>query len=59
MKPNTYHVLSHCIEQGVQFGLNRAFKHDDNPTREVIEEHLERELMNAIHEWFTFDSNED
>lgn len=55
MKPKFNLVLEQCIESGIQFGLSRAFKHDDTPSREVIAEHVQREIMNQIYEWFDFD----
>lgn len=54
MKPRFDKVLDHCLETGVKFGINRAFKHDDNPSREVIEENVTREIMNQFYEWFEF-----
>lgn len=58
MTPKFYKVLDTCIETGVKFGLNRAFKHDDNPSKEVIEEHIQREIMNQMYEWFDFEEQE-
>lgn len=55
MKPKTYRVLEEAIETGISFGIIRAFKHTEAPSRDVLHENLEREIMNAIHEWFEFD----
>ena len=36
MKVKFFPVLEMCIENGITFGLNRAYKHDDAPSREVM-----------------------
>lgn len=56
MKPKFYPILTDCIERGVQFGLNRAYKHEDNPSREVIAQIIESEILNQLHEYFVFDN---
>lgn len=55
MKPNEYRVLQEAIETGIAFGIGRSFKHTDVPSRQVLHENLEREIMNAICDWFVFD----
>lgn len=52
MKPNAMKVLELCIERGVAFGVNRAFKHDDEPPIAEIEKHVTHEIMNAVYEFF-------
>lgn len=59
MIPKFDKVLDHCLEAGIKLGVNRAFKHDDNPSREVIEENVHREIMNQIYEWFEFTEEND
>lgn len=54
MKPKFRLVLSQCIENGVERGLNRAFKHHDNPDRTYIAECIENCVMGEIYEWFDF-----
>lgn len=55
MKPKFHLVLDQCIEYGIDLGLNRAYKHDDDPSRETIKENIKREIENQIYEWFDFD----
>jgi hypothetical protein len=38
--------------EGIRLGLQRAFKHTENPTREQLESELYEELFNAYNEWF-------
>jgi hypothetical protein len=56
MKPKFYPILTDCIERGIQFGLNRSYKHDDDPSQEIIAQNVEREIMNQLYEYFVFDS---
>ena len=55
--PKAWEVVSRAVEEGVGFGLNRAFKHVDNPSRELIAEAVEREVMNALSEVVKFDAD--
>lgn len=50
--PKTYDLLCRCIEDGIAMGYNRAFKHDSRPSENIIKEHIHREVMNEIHQWF-------
>lgn len=54
MKPKEYLVLQMCIENGLAFGLNRAYKHTDEPTKDQILDAIEQALMEEIHQWFEF-----
>jgi hypothetical protein len=54
MIPKTYELLDRCIEDGVRYGMNRAFKHTDAPTREQMEAEIENAVMNEICAWFEF-----
>ena len=56
MKPKFYPILTDCIERGVQLGMNRAYKHDDAPSREVIAQNVETEILNQLYAYFVFDS---
>jgi len=50
--PKTYLLLDRCIEEGVRYGLNRAYKHTDSPTREHMENEIAMAIMHEITEWF-------
>ena len=54
MKPKEYQVLQMCIENGLAFGLNRAYKHTDEPSKDQILDAIEQALMEEIHQWFEF-----
>jgi hypothetical protein len=55
MKPDTYKLLEQCIEIGTALGLQRAHKHNDNPTAEDYEAKIHAAIMEQICEWFHFD----
>ena len=55
MKPKSMHVLEMCIENGVNLGVSRAFKHNDNPPRELLAEKVEQAIWEQLHEWFDFE----
>lgn len=55
MKPDTYKLIERCVEDGVSYGLTRAYKHNDTPTPEQIQEKIRQAVMHEICEWFKFD----
>ncbi len=55
MKPKFRVILEQAIEEGVLLGYRRAFKHNVEPSEEVICETIEECVMSAIYEYFTFD----
>lgn len=58
MKVKSYAVLDHAINNGINYGWNRAHKHNDNPSAETIKEEILFAIMNEITEWFIFDESE-
>jgi hypothetical protein len=52
MKPKVYPVLEMAVEDGVVYGLNRAYKYTDDPSREEIIAQITNSVMNSICEWF-------
>lgn len=55
MKPDTYKLIEMCVESGVARGLHRAYKYNDKPTVEQIEDQVVQAIMFEIGEWFKFD----
>lgn len=51
---NIYAVISTAIESGINYGITRAFKHEDYPSQDSLLEHIEREVMNALCEVIDF-----
>ncbi len=58
MKPKIHVILSQAIEEGVLRGYRRAFKHNEDPSEEVICETIEECVMSQIYEYFTFDEED-
>ena len=56
MKPDYYAIISRAIEEGIQFGLNRAYKHTDTPSREEIADALETAILDQLCEFIRFES---
>ncbi len=57
MKPKIHVILSQAINEGVLRGYRRAFKHNEDPSEEVICETIEECVMSAVYEYFTFDED--
>lgn len=57
LKPKAYNLLMRCVEDGVLLGVNSAYKHTDNPTREQLCHSIENSIINEICEWFHFDDD--
>lgn len=55
IRPKSYQLMDMCIEHGVERGLHRAYKHNDNPTKEQISDAIQVAVMHEISEWFHFD----
>jgi len=58
MKPKIYNILGRCIEDGLKFGYQRAFKHTDSPTEEQILNTCLIAILDEIFEHFSFDDDE-
>jgi hypothetical protein len=66
MKANEYIILSDCVENGVNAGWRRAFKHMDlseevrdwlDEHEACIKDHIETAVTNEICEYFKFDES--
>ena len=58
MKPKFRVILDQAISEGVKIGYRRAFKHNEDPSEEVICETIEECVMSQIYEYFTFDTED-
>jgi hypothetical protein len=54
MRVNEYRVMCDAVERGIDYGWNRAHKHDDDPLPETIKHHIEEAILNEICEYFEF-----
>jgi hypothetical protein len=55
MKAREYDLMQLAVEDGVAIGYARAYKHTDEPSEHEMKDHLQREIMNQICEWFDFE----
>ncbi len=51
-------ILEQAINEGTRRGYCRAFKHNEDPSEEVICETIEECVMSQIYEYFTFDDED-
>ena len=58
MKVRTRFLLEDCINNGIRGGINKAYKHIDNPDNDILASYIEQYIMNAIDEYFLFDEIE-
>lgn len=54
MKVNLYRIIDRAIDEGVEYGYNRAYKHTDNPTPEQLKADIANGVMNQICEYVDF-----
>lgn len=47
---NTYSVVSDAVDNGIQLGLNRAYKHTDHPSKELILSSIDDAIMSELSE---------
>ena len=47
-KVKIYPVLAEAVETGVAYGLNRAYKHTDTPTRETMAEVITTAVLHEL-----------
>ena len=58
LRVRVYPVLCEAVERGVAYGLARAYKHTETPTREQIAEAVEHAVLHEICEWFDVEGAE-
>jgi len=59
IRVRTHTLLSRAIEEGVEFGLRRAYKYTDAPDRETFLKEIMAAVMLNIDEVFIFPELED
>ena len=61
MKVKLQRVLEDCLERGITYGYNRAFKHTDTPSEEVVKDQIMQAILNELYEYFdmTGDGNDE
>lgn len=59
MRVNEYRVLADAVENGVTRGVNRAYKHNDNPDGPAFVDNIVINVLSEICEYFRFDFQEE
>ena len=59
MTPKFRVILDQAISEGVKIGYRRAFKHNEDPSEEIICETIEDCVMSSLYEYFTFPNEDD
>ena len=54
MKLRVYEVVHRAVEAGVAYGVQRAYKYEDEPSRGSIEDQVAAAVMLELHEIIDF-----
>ncbi len=55
VKLKSYDIISRAVEEGIAFGLNRAYKYADNPSREDFEQRIRDAIMSELTDVINWD----
>lgn len=50
MRFKAYEIITRAIEEGIDYGYRRAFKHVDKPDEELIKTQIYEAITNALSE---------
>ena len=59
LKPNWYMLITRAVEEGVERGYTRAYKHTDSPEEHFVKDTIVDAVMLEICEIASFNSNVD
>jgi len=51
---DTYKIIARAVEEGINYGWNRAHKHVDNPNEHHIKQEIEQAVLNSLSELLIF-----
>ena len=55
MKPRIYVIIRDCVENGIRYGIRRAYKHTDEPSEDLLESEIHSAIMNELDSRFEFE----
>ena len=58
MKPKLMKVLEQCLEVGMARGWDKAHKHTDEPSEEMIKNEMLFAIEHEMYEWFDFEGED-
>lgn len=50
LKIDSYKVIARAVEEGIERGCQRAHKHVDHPSKELLKREIETAVMNSLSE---------
>jgi hypothetical protein len=53
MKANEYKVLEEAVDEGVNWGFARVYKHHEAPTEQQVREAVKAAVMASVCDWFS------
>lgn len=59
MRVNNYVIVERAVEEGVNHGYRRAFKHTETPAHETIKDEIHRAIMSSLCEVFDLDAGDE
>lgn len=59
MRLRAYDIVTRAVEEGVGFGITRAYKHSEAPTREALVDAVEQEVKANLCDVINFNDFED
>lgn len=51
---DTYKIIARAVEEGINYGWNRAHKHVDTPNEHHIKQEIEQAVLNSLSELLIF-----
>jgi hypothetical protein len=55
LKLKTYEIIERAVEEGISYGLKRAYKYEENPSQDHIATEIENAVMFSLTEIIDFD----
>lgn len=59
MKFKAYQLIERAVEEGVNYGYNRAHKHTDTPTEATLKGLITEAIMSELCDIIDFDTTDD
>jgi len=59
MKFKAYQLIERAVDEGINYGYQRAYKHTDNPSEALIKGEIYNAVMNSISEIVDFENVSD
>jgi hypothetical protein len=55
LKFKAYEIIERAVEEGISYGIKRAYKHEENPSQDLISIEIEKAVMFSLTEIIDFD----